>query len=659
MKPRIRLVPLGDAEMLQRILLLRESQSLTLAAFLARAPALAMEEVKPEWLDLPLSGLRLVRMDEVSADVPLYRPPGLQVGAAAPDTAPAPAPVAAAEQSIASPAPDSEAEETTARSVPRPGKPTEEQAVHIAYAYEIKEIASFLGTGIGLSVLVYCDKIAVQHFWRPIVRKAGREPRVLEVPDEGRGGGLIPQSLQQRQLARLKQEMAALKEGQVLVIPHLDLLAGSAEGNLSNEARELTELLYTYPDRLILAFADRSLTVPEVLAARFAVRRLITGVPRKVVDLDGSERLLGDVFVAPEEAAHFKGFDAGGLYKNVAGMNPIQVLHALSYAVREFAGSEPVPVDRLYRAIRAFKVQSSASFEVPDVSFEQIGGYGEVKAQLAKAIGLMAGGYRLPDERLRRELIPRGFIFYGPPGTGKTLFAKAIANKLNATVQVVSGPEVTDMYVGESERKVRELFAEARRNAPSVLVFDEFDAIAAKRSGREDGGSRAGNAIVAQMLTEMDGFRPDVPMLIIGTTNRIELIDEALLRPSRFQAVAIGLPDTEARRAIAEVHAGWFQVRELIADGLLDLIAESTEGFNGDEIRSLFRDACVGRHCEDPPLAVDARRLGELVGALRKNTERRQIATGAHDRAPATRRGSPASAGSPFAADADEPAIPL
>jgi len=654
-KPNLRLVPLVDVEAFKAALMLADGASVTLGALLAQAPALAMEEVSPEWLDLPLNQLR-ISLVPAHPGVPLYRPPGLVVGAgpSRPEHASEPPPATDA------PAPAADAEPPPPPSAPRPGKPTDAESVRIAYAREIEELASFLrtasGSGSGLSALVYCDKLIVQHLWAPIVRKAGREARLLEVPDEGRGGGLIPQSLQQRQLGQLKQEMAALKDGQVLVIPHLDLLAGSAEGNLSNEARELTELLYTYPDALILAFADRSLTVPEVLGARFAVRRLITGVSRTVIDLDGTERLLGEVFVTPDEAAHFEGFDPAGLYKNVAGMNPIQVLHALSYAVREFAGQDPVPVERLYRAIRAFKVQSSASFEVPDVGFDDIGGYPEVKAQLVKAINLMAGGYRLPDERMRRELIPRGFIFYGPPGTGKTLFAKAIANKLDATVQVVSGPEVTDMYVGESERKVRELFAEARRNAPSVLVFDEFDAIAGKRSNRDDGGSRAGNAVVAQMLTEMDGFRPDVPMLVIGTTNRIELIDEALLRPSRFQAVSIGLPDREARRAIAEVHAKWFGVREQIPDGLMELVAEATDRFNGDEIRSLFRDGCVGLHCEDPPRAVDAQRLGELVGSLRKNAERRLVAVGSQDRGRGARRGGAASG---LGGESDEPAIPL
>src|SRR5262249_28247792 len=137
---------------------------------------------------------------------------------------------------------------------------------------------------------------------------------------------------------------------------------------------------------------------------------------------------------------------------------------------------------------------------------------------------------------------------------------KAIANELEATIMVVSGPEVTDKYVGEGERKIRELFAEARRNAPSVIVFDEFDAIAGRRTGRDDGGSRAGNAMVAQLLTELDGFREDVPFLVVGTTNQLNLIDPALLRPSRFRGIRVGLPDVVARKAIIGVHAKRFNI---------------------------------------------------------------------------------------------------
>jgi transitional endoplasmic reticulum ATPase len=389
---------------------------------------------------------------------------------------------------------------------------------------------------------------------------------------------------------------------------------------MPGEARELTELLYGASKNLLLAFSDRSVVVPEVLAARFAVRAMVVGVPRAVPSPGGEPQLLGDALVTSEEAAHFTGYTAEGLYKNVSGMNPVRLRQAIAYAVREHAAGAPVPVDRLIQAIRAFKAQTSVNFEVPDVSFANIGGYEDVKAELGRALSLMTGSYNLP-EGLQRELIPRGFIFHGPPGTGKTLFAKAIANQLNATIQVVSGPEVTDMYVGESERKVRELFAEARRNAPAVLVFDEFDSIATRRSGRDDGGSRAGNAIVAQILTEMDGFRPDVPMLVIGTTNRLDIIDDALLRPSRFQAIGIDLPNVAARRSIAEVHARHFKVEVL--PELLDVVAAATEGLNGDEIRSLFRDACVGLYCQEPPIPVDARRLGWLVGRIRLSIEKR------------------------------------
>ena len=190
-----------------------------------------------------------------------------------------------------------------------------------------------------------------------------------------------------------------------------------------------------------------------------------------------------------------------------------------------------------------FKANNSATFELPNVSLDAIGGYDDVKVELQKALDIINGAISAPgglSPQMRNELIPRGFIFHGPPGTGKTLFAKAVATAMGGTIQVVSGPEVTDMYVGESERKLRDLFAEARRNAPAVLVFDEFDSIAGKRTGRDDGGSRAGNAVVAQLLTELDGFRPEVPVLIIGTTNRIDIIDEALLRPSRFREIKIG-----------------------------------------------------------------------------------------------------------------------
>ncbi len=482
-------------------------------------------------------------------------------------------------------------------------------AVCISYTKEIESVVSVLRSG--LSALVKCDKMVVEHLWREIVRISKLNPIILEISDVS----TIKTDFLQGQLRLLKEKIQSLQATDVLVVPHLDLVAGGSYMTLTDAAREFTELVYRASERSILAFTDISLDIPEVLAARFSTRSLIQGVPRSVKLPDGSEVLLGQALVTVDEANRFIGFEPDGLYKNVSGMNPIQIRHAIAFAIQEHEADSQIPVEKLYQAIRTFKAKSSANFEVPDVSFEDIGGYESVKELLLQAINIIGGSYNFPNERLKQELVPRGFIFHGPPGTGKTLFAKAIANKLNATILVVSGPEVIDMYVGESERKIRELFIEARRNAPSVIVFDEFDSIAAKRSSNSDGASRAGNSVVAQLLTEMDGFRPEATILVIGTTNRLDIIDEALLRPSRFQEISIELPDYNARRKIAEIHAQHFEVE--ITPDLLDTVANFTTGFNGDEIRSIFRDACVGQFCSNPPIKVTAKRLGNLVGRLR------------------------------------------
>lgn len=512
----------------------------------------------------------------------------------------------------------------------RPERITECDAVRIAYDAYVREAASFLRAG--LSVLISCEKVVVPHVAEHIVRLSGAEPRVLSVPPDPETPtepppDLRPQlggstSLRQRLLAQLRDLLRDITQGQVLVITHLDLLGGGSDSALANETRDLVELLYGAEDPVMLAFSDPSLTLPEVLASRFAVRLAIEGSPRAVRHPgDGTVQPIERVLLTADEAGRFAGLDNADFYKYVAGLNPVRLRQAIRYAYQETEGRDQVTVKDLQVNIRKFKAQASSSFEIPTVTFDDIGGYRDVKAEIQRALEVMSAARGLPDEyaSLRGELIPRGFIFHGEPGTGKTLFAKAIANSMDATIQVVSGPEVTNKYVGESERKIRELFAEARRNAPAVIVFDEFDSIAASRSSSDDGGSRAGNAMVAQILTEMDGFRPDVQMLVIGTTNRLEIIDRALLRPSRFQSFHIGLPDPEARRGIIAVHARRFQVD---VNGLVEPLIIASEGWNGDEIRALFRDAFVGQWHEGIP--ADAERLGELVGHYQRARREQQ-----------------------------------
>lgn len=626
-RPILRLVPFGEYQAFEDLFINEENQNLSLKKVLEKMPALSFDPIDEKQLEWPIKRflLNAVKLEEVPSDQALYFPKGVYFQLA---VNPEKETAKQKKKRKLDIQPESGEETEQAEyseedfSVDEfPDKIEEKEAVEWAYAREIDSIAAFLRAG--LSVLVTCDKLLVEHFYMTMVLKAGKTPKLLEVPQD-EGGGMMLKGQRQRQLDELKRLIKDLLKDDILVIPHLDLIAAGSNSNLPTESRELIEVVYKESNRPVLAFVDRSLEIPEVLAGRFAVRVLISGVHRTVIYPNGKESLIGRALITKEEAKRFKDFDPEGLYKNVAGMNPIRIRHAIHFAKQEFAEEDSVDVGKLYQAIRAFKVQTSSRFEVPKVTFADIGGYGEVKQELERALNLMMGSYKLPDEKLRRELIPRGFIFYGPPGTGKTLFAKAIANSMNATIQVVSGPEVTDMYVGESERKVRELFSEARRNAPSVLVFDEFDSIASQRSGRDDGGSRAGNALVAQILTEMDGFRPDVPMLVIGTTNRLDIIDDALLRPSRFKPIAVDLPTREARYAIAKVHSKHFKIE--ISDGLLEVIAQATEGMNGDEIRSLFRDACVGQYCMSPPIEPDAHRFGFLVGQLRKAAENKAAA---------------------------------
>ncbi|RSM42724.1 ATP-binding protein [Amycolatopsis balhimycina DSM 5908] len=498
---------------------------------------------------------------------------------------------------------------------------TEEQATRLAYGAEVADAASLLRAG--QSVLVVCDKIVVPYLAEHVVLQAGREPRLLEAggPEDtdgdaspgalGMGGG-AQQSLRQRLLNQLRGILRELKDGQVLVVPHLDLLGGGQDAALPNEARELIELLYSAGDVVLLGFVDPSLPLPEVLAARFSTRLALEGTPRQVpIPGTGEHQPIQKALITRDEAAHFAGLDDTDMYKFLAGLNPVRLRHALRYALQRYEGRVDATVNDLRDTIRTFKAQQSSNFEIPDVQWEDIGGYEEVKEALARTLDTMDRSRTLPqeDEHLRGELTPRGFIFHGEPGTGKTLFAKAIANKFNATIQIVSGPEVTNKYVGEGERRIRELFAEGRRNAPSVIVFDEIDSIAARRTGGDDGGSRAGNAMVAQILTEMDGFRPDVQLLVVGTTNRLSLIDPALLRPARFVGFHIGLPDAQARRGIIQVHARRYRVS---VDGVLEALTHATDGWNGDQIRALFRDAYVGEKFDDRP--ADAYQLGELVG---------------------------------------------
>jgi transitional endoplasmic reticulum ATPase len=237
-----------------------------------------------------------------------------------------------------------------------------------------------------------------------------------------------------------------------------------------------------------------------------------------------------------------------------------------------------VTEDDLRRALRGIEPSAlrEVYVEVPDVAWEDVGGLDDVKKQLQETV---QWPLEHTDAYERVALDPaKGVLLHGPPGTGKTLLAKAVANEASANFISVKGPELFDRYVGESERGVREVFSTARENAPTVVFFDEIDAVASAR-GRGVGDSNVGERVVSQLLTELDGLEELEDVVVVATTNRPDLIDDALLRPGRLDRhVEVGEPDEAARREIFEIHT---QGRSLAEDVDLDELAERTDGYVG------------------------------------------------------------------------------
>ncbi|TKX53093.1 AAA family ATPase [Halorubrum sp. SP3] len=222
--------------------------------------------------------------------------------------------------------------------------------------------------------------------------------------------------------------------------------------------------------------------------------------------------------------------------------------------------------------------------EFPAVGWDEVGGLDAAKRELVRAVYWpLEYADRFAEMGIEP---PSGVLLYGPPGTGKTLLARAAASLSDANFIPVNGPELLDKYVGASEQAVRDLFATARENAPAVIFFDEVDAISPKRRGDDTG---AGERVVSQLLTELDGLEPLTDVAVIAATNRPDTIDEALLRPGRIEkAVETPLPGRDARREILEIHA-----REMpIAAGVdLDPLADRTAGYSGGDIAALVREA--------------------------------------------------------------------
>ncbi|MCC7490788.1 MAG: AAA family ATPase [Fimbriimonadaceae bacterium] len=483
------------------------------------------------------------------------------------------------------------------------------QAVEAAYGGDLDNLRERLQAR--LSVLVECDKALTQQLYLALRDRlkavglqcvlVGGQPRrrASSAPaseaEPGRGAPLVaePSYLQSfLQNLRVALEESIGRDDQVIVLPHLDLLTTTTRSGLTDSAKEALAWILEVPDALLLGFRDPSFELPKPVEDLFAARMPVIGLRREAIGrllLRREARKL-----AVDELQPYR------LYKYVSGLNAVRLRQVLRRfdSAPDFDPARPETVQQIYRELRELTLL--ASFEVPQVDlWRDIGGYDSIKQQLEDdLLALLRRRDEVTAPHLAEQIesvIPRGLIFHGPPGTGKTFFAKALATALDASISIVSGPELKERWVGASEENLRRVFQQARKAAPSIIVFDELDSLAARRGMYY--GSGVEHGLVNQLLTEMDGFRGDELVFVVGTTNFVSSLDPALLRPGRFELqIEIPYPDDADRRAIWQLYRGKFaldlpdEVLEYAVERTAD-VADPTSGlrYTGDHLQAACR----------------------------------------------------------------------
>uniref|UniRef100_A0AAQ4REG3 non-chaperonin molecular chaperone ATPase n=1 Tax=Gasterosteus aculeatus aculeatus TaxID=481459 RepID=A0AAQ4REG3_GASAC len=447
--------------------------------------------------------------------------------------------------------------------------------------------------------------------------------------------------------ARLRQIFteASQRPPAIIFIDELDALCPKREGAQNEVEKRVVASLLTLMDGigseghsgqlLVLGATNRPHALDPALRrpGRFD-KELEVGVPSAAERADILQKQLSSVLCSAgaeevtrlADAAHgYVGADLAAVCKEAGARDAYiaafeQGMRALRRALgnspqasdRQLSGTVTVALQDLQWAMSVVKPSAmrEVAVDVPKVRWSDVGGMDEVKLKLKQAV---EWPLRHPEAFTRMGIQPpRGVLLYGPPGCSKTMIAKALANESGLNFLAVKGPELLSKYVGESERAVREVFRKARAVAPSIVFFDEIDALASER-GSASGSGGVGDRVLAQLLTEMDGIEQLRDVTVLAATNRPDMIDKALMRPGRLDRIVyVPLPDAATRREIFSLQ---FRNVPVAEDVSVDELVTRTDKYSGAEIAAVCREAALLALQED--IKAQHVEAGHFESALR------------------------------------------